>query len=202
MQLPALWLAIPVASTIAFMEGASLFEQVSQFVSKETAYPLRDISLETSLTHDIRLAGDDADDFFIAFAEKFNVDPDSLRYIDFVMHFGHEEEFMWSGCVVASGILITLLVGSAFGLSFWLSGPLALPIICLCFYLITKMMSAKRNDGDDITVADLVRAAEMGQWPPPPVTGRELTPEERKRAVLRWKSLQQKLIRAKDRESQ
>ena len=150
---------------MASMENANeLFEQVSQFVAKQTAFPLPDISPETSLAHDIGLAGDDAEKFFTAFAKQFDVDLDSLRHIDFKKHFGHETEFMWSGFVVAVAILFTLIIGSAFGLSFWLSGPLALPVICLSLYLIVKMMGVKRRHPDDITVGDLVRAAEAGRW--------------------------------------
>ena len=101
-----------------------LVEQVSQFVAKQTGFPLRDISSETSLAHDIGLAGDDSEKFFAAFAKQFDVDLDSLRHMDFKKHFAHEGEFMWSGLVVAVAILLTLIVGSAFGLSIWLSGPL------------------------------------------------------------------------------
>jgi hypothetical protein len=142
-----------------------LVEQVSQFVAKQTGFPLRDISSETSLAHDIGLAGDDSEKFFAAFAKQFDVDLDSLRHMDFKKHFAHEGEFMWSGLVVAVAILLTLIVGSAFGLSIWLSGPLALPVICLSLYLIVKMMGARRKPPDDITVGDLVRAAETGRWP-------------------------------------
>ena len=150
---------------MASMENANeLFEQVSQFVAKQTAFPLRDISSETSLAHDIGLAGDDAEKFFAAFAKQFDVD-----HIDFKKHFGHEAEFMWSGFVVAVAILFTLIIGSAFGLSIWLSGPLALPVICLCLYLIVKKIGAKPKETDDITVGDLVRAAETGRWPAPSV---------------------------------
>src|SRR5262245_37714642 len=134
---------------MASMENANeLFEQVSQFVAKHTAFPLRDISSETSLARDIGLAGNDAEKFFAVFAKQFDVDPDCLRHIDFKKHFGHETEFMWSGFVVAVAILFTLIIGSAFGLSIWLSGPLALPVICLCLYLIVKKIGAKPKETD------------------------------------------------------
>src|SRR5262249_55049010 len=141
-----------------------LFEQVRQFVAKHTGFPLRDISLETRLAHDLGLAGDDAETFVSRFAKQFDVDPDSLRHIDFEKGFAQEGESMWSGLLVAFAILLILVVGSAFGLSVWLSGPLALPVICLSLYLIVKMMGVKRRHPDDITVGDLVRAAEAGRW--------------------------------------
>jgi hypothetical protein len=146
-----------------------LFEQVAQFVAKQTAFPIEQISPETSLAHDLGMSGDDAEAFFTAFVEKFDLDPDSLRTIDFGRRFGREGEFFWSACAVAIGIVLTLLVTSAFGLSIYLSGPLALPIVCLCLYLICKTTFAKRRpEADDITLDDLVRAAERKKWPAPP----------------------------------
>lgn len=158
--------AVCVASTIVLMEKAHpLLEEVSQFVADQTAFPLGDISPETSLAHDIGMAGDDADEFFTAFIEKFGVDPDSLHAIDFEKHFGHEGWPFWFGCVVAIGVILALLIAGAFGLSIYLSGPLALPVVCLCLYLIwSGGLSKRRNDADDITVADLVRAAEEKKW--------------------------------------
>src|SRR5262249_39999906 len=67
--------------------------QVRHFVAKHTRFPLRDISSETRMVSDIGVAGEKAEKFFAAFAEQFDVDPDSLRHIDFRKHFGHEGEF-------------------------------------------------------------------------------------------------------------
>jgi len=53
----------------------------------------KEINRDTKLVVDLKITGDDADDFFIAFAEKFNVDISGFKIGDY---FGNEEEFVSS----------------------------------------------------------------------------------------------------------
>ena len=60
---------------------------VRQFVVEQAAGPSETIHLDTTLLGDLGVTGDDAYDFFIAFAERFNVDMSSL---DLSLHFDAE----------------------------------------------------------------------------------------------------------------
>ena len=53
----------------------------------------KEINRDTKLVVDLKITGDDADDFFIAFAEKFNVDISGFKIGDY---FGNEEDFVAS----------------------------------------------------------------------------------------------------------
>lgn len=53
----------------------------------------KEINRDTKLVVDLKITGDDADDFFIAFAEKFNVDISGFKIGDY---FGNEEDFVSS----------------------------------------------------------------------------------------------------------
>lgn len=53
----------------------------------------KEINRDTKLVFDLKITGDDADDFFIAFAEKFNVDVSGFKIGDY---FGNEEDFVSS----------------------------------------------------------------------------------------------------------
>ncbi len=57
--------------SLLFNEKLSL---VKSFVSDFTSIPIEKIKDESTLLHDLGITGDDADDFFDLFSEKFNLD--------------------------------------------------------------------------------------------------------------------------------
>lgn len=55
----------------------------------------KEINRETKLVSDLKITGDDADDFFVAFAKEFDVDVSGFKIGDY---FGDEEDFV-SGAI-------------------------------------------------------------------------------------------------------
>lgn len=55
-------------------------EEILQFVEKYVGYK---VSLDDTLFHDLKLAGDDIDYLLISFSQKFDVSLDSLKYEKF-----------------------------------------------------------------------------------------------------------------------
>lgn len=64
-----------------------LSREVLLFVSEHLSVPHHELSLETTLFGDLGIDGDDADEFFLAFAKRFNV---KLEGLDLSRHFGPE----------------------------------------------------------------------------------------------------------------
>jgi hypothetical protein len=60
---------------------------VLSFVSAELGIKEEQLRLSTRLWHDLGIEGDDAETFFAAFAERFQVD---LSEFDYEKHFGEE----------------------------------------------------------------------------------------------------------------
>ena len=65
----------------------NLFEQIQQFVVSERWKYNFPLTMQTTLEGDLRITGDDADEFLIAFGEKFNVD---VSEFDSAAYFGGE----------------------------------------------------------------------------------------------------------------
>jgi len=67
-----------------------LQESVFQFTSRELAVKREQLTLNTCLSHDLRIAGDDGYDFMVAFRDEYKVD---LTDFSLEFYFGSE-----SGC--------------------------------------------------------------------------------------------------------
>ena len=78
----------------SFFEGklSNLFEKVVSFVAQQRAEPANNISPTTRLWQDLRLAGDDADEFFVDFGKTFGVD---LSGLDLSNYFPSEMAVTW-----------------------------------------------------------------------------------------------------------
>ena len=77
-------------------ESELLTQRVCEFITRETRYPLRKITPETTLAWDIGLAGGDAVELFDAFAREFAIERESFSRLDFRQQFG--DEGSW-GCL-------------------------------------------------------------------------------------------------------
>ncbi len=138
---------------------------VKDFVARETAVPFESISLETSLSWDLGLAGDDADDFFLAFAKEFDVDLESFKVLNLERHFGSEGLYPHQGCLIALMWLPGFFVGRASGLAEWASFLLGFVSLILGVWLLGRIQSRMhRHDPDAIRVRDLVEAAAAKKW--------------------------------------
>jgi acyl carrier protein len=67
-----------------------IFGEIRDFIHETWDVPKRQISPATSLGRDLRMDGDDADDFMAAYRERFKVD---LTDFIFEKHFGVEAAF-------------------------------------------------------------------------------------------------------------
>lgn len=116
----------------------SLAERVLRFVSEQAGYPRQRVSPSTRLSRDIGLAGDDAVEFFEAFAKEFSIDRVSLSRLDLRAHFG-DEGMPLEGCVLFPVLLLRPAWDAVRG----------------------------RRGGEDqqsIRVEDLIQAAAAGRW--------------------------------------
>ena len=77
-----------------FFKGklSSLFEKVVSFVAEQRAEPANKISPTTRLWQDLRLAGDEADEFFVDFGKTFGID---LSGLDLSKYFPSEFAVTW-----------------------------------------------------------------------------------------------------------
>ncbi|MEP6756547.1 MAG: DUF1493 family protein [Chthonomonadales bacterium] len=66
---------------------SELGTQVRKFVAEERGEPIEYIRLETRVEEDLGCTGDDADEFMLSFATRFEVD---LTGMEFGRHFGPE----------------------------------------------------------------------------------------------------------------
>jgi hypothetical protein len=108
----------------------SLPEQVIAFVAAQSGVNQNDLRGTTTLLSDLGIDGDDADDFFTAFAATFIVD---LSCLSLSAHFGPE------------------------GL------PFSWPLHWLR-YLFARGTPEQKAGLAPITVADLIKAAQLGRW--------------------------------------
>jgi hypothetical protein len=113
-------------------------EQVIDLLANQTNYLKEKIGMDTSIIDDLGVFGDDADELFSAFDERFGIDS---QRIDLERFFGHEGMWPWE----------------VFFMTFWsLWGFLLL--------LVGKPFSKKKNYEDDMKVSDLVDAVLNKKW--------------------------------------
>lgn len=70
--------------------GEQIFHEMRDFIHEFCAVPKKKISEATTLARDLRMDGDDAGDFMVAYADRFKVD---LTDFVFVKYFGVEAAF-------------------------------------------------------------------------------------------------------------
>ena len=76
--------------SLVWIENVKMKEEIIQFVSTETRVPIKKLSLETRLFHDIGLDGDDARELLDKFSHQFNVD---ISGLELDLYFGPEAGF-------------------------------------------------------------------------------------------------------------
>ena len=84
-----------------------VFKAVAEFIERETGFPQRMVQPSTTLLAEIGLDGDDAEQFFLAFAKRFGVALDGLNLS---RHFGGEG-FLGAGAVAVPIRLAQALLG-------------------------------------------------------------------------------------------
>jgi acyl carrier protein len=138
------------------MDQGDLTDRVRAFVARETGVRPARVTPDTSLVCDLGLAGDDAVDFFAAFANEFGVDPESLAALDYGREFGGEGVPVAAGCAV----VVTVAVLAVAGVPVWgflVAGAGAVGT----WVAVARWRCAARGT---VRVADLVAAAEAGRW--------------------------------------
>jgi len=69
---------------------SNLFDRIKSFVIKERGKYRKTLTLETTLEKDLRITGDDADEFLEAFSKEFEVD---VNHLDTAKYFVSEGTF-------------------------------------------------------------------------------------------------------------
>ncbi len=146
-----------------------LAERVRVFVARETGITLAAVMPETTLAAEVGLGGDDAGEFFEAFAREFGVDRESLGRLNLAYHFGTEAEctfFPSPAClvlIVAVGFVATAAVDA--GSPWWAVALGAFVVLWLVGWVQSRLqVSRHRDDPDTIRVQDLVNAAAAKRW--------------------------------------
>ena len=67
---------------------AQLKEKILNFVSRQTGHPQSNLTMSTSLLHDLRLDGEDAHSLIVNFNKEFNVNQSSFSF--YAMCFNRE----------------------------------------------------------------------------------------------------------------
>jgi hypothetical protein len=111
---------------------------VLEFVIRTRGARRNRLTLDTTLLGDLGVDGDDADDFFVKFAEEFHV---SLSALNLSKHFGGEGCFPWQIPLFLFRALAELL------------GP-----------FISRKTPEERAGLVPVTIRDLVAAAKTGKW--------------------------------------
>ena len=113
-------------------------QQVIELLAEVRYYPKEKIGMNTSIIDDLGVAGDDADELFLAFDKKFGTDS---RNLDFKRFFGNEGMYPWE--------LPLLVLKLLWGLVRLLNG---------------KTFIVRRKPADDMKVSDFVEAAVSKKW--------------------------------------
>jgi hypothetical protein len=136
-----------------------LDELISARVIAFTAHQLgrkpTKVTLEPRLGEDLGVDGDDAAEFFEAFAKDFVVDLSALR---FAYHFGPEGIHLSWGFLALLVIIWLSIVTSA--LMPWRVAPWIVGLMALLCYVYWR----KRSSPATIRVLDLVQSAAAGRW--------------------------------------
>lgn len=140
-----------------------LEERVFEFVATETGARRRKLKLSTRLCEDIRMDGDDAVEFFQAFAIIFDADLSSL-WNNWDRHFGPEAASSWPTIrALIASVLVAILAGSAIpGIPMW---ALLAAAVAMWFGL-PRLQIAGGDDPETqpITIQDLVDTAMARRW--------------------------------------
>lgn len=112
--------------------------QVVELLSEIRQYPKEKIRMDTSIVDDLGVAGDDADELFLAFDEKFGSDSSVL---DFERFFGHEGMWPWEAALMTL-VLPWGLIRALFG----------------------KPFAEETKEEINMRVSDLVDAAVSKRW--------------------------------------
>lgn len=113
-------------------------KQVIELLADQTGYPQERITMDTSIIDDLGVAGDDADELFQAFDERFGTNSQRIDYLRF---FGHEGVYPWT-------IFVWLFI-LLWGLFRLLAG---------------KTFSKKRKQEEDMKVSDFVETVVSKKW--------------------------------------
>lgn len=141
-----------------------IVERVRQLVADETGAHRDEITLDTRLSDDLGVAGDDGCELMEAFAREFQVD---MTGVDLFGHFGHEG---WGvpGCAYATmGLVpVVVLVMSRVESPWVLVPSLVAPVAFACWFAGRVFGRGAWHSGGDvpITVRDLAEAAQRKAW--------------------------------------
>jgi hypothetical protein len=138
-------------------QGTSL-DRVKAFVAAQTGCPADHLTPRTRLGTDLGVWGMDGDEFIVAFADAFGLDPDSVLGVDWGEHFGVDG-------VSLGGFLgmATLMLGL---FSLGLPHRVVLAVGLLVALVMAAWPVLWSRPRVEVTVGDLVRAAEAGAWVP------------------------------------
>lgn len=141
-----------------------LFDRITRFVQEQVGVSLDDIHLDSRLSDDFGMAGDDAIEFFDKFVEEFHVDRKSVTF-DFEKHFGSEG--FGCGCIPAIVVLgcwcgFAEQHGYAEVVILSVAFFAAIAIYWLCGVIYRRIFG--EVIANPITINDLFEAAKAGRW--------------------------------------
>lgn len=144
-------------------ENALLLDRIRSFTAKELGCKLYKISIDTRLRWDLGMVGDDAVEFFEAFAREFEIPLESLQGLDMRKHFGDESDFYEGGLITGLFLLVVVSPMFFFGLWPWI---VIMPLLaCVAVYACSRKAEIKYGRAPDvIRVKHLVEAAEARAW--------------------------------------
>jgi len=141
----------------------SIQDRVFDFVAEETNVRRETLTLNTTLSGDIGLDGDDAVKFLEAFRQKFSVDIEDLQLV-WDRYFAPEGLTLSTGllfgipCLVL-GVLLTRLFPRLWD---WICFTLAAVLWLVTLSLVSRWRNRKRTS--QIAIQDLVDSAKSGRW--------------------------------------
>jgi hypothetical protein len=156
-------------------ESDAIEQRVLTFTSVHAGVAMKHLTPMTQLARDLDVTGEDASDFFNAFAKEFRVNLDELN-MHWDLHFHPEPglllnaSFAVAGCVtLAIGILALFRFGGRMWSYDWFSPYetyrtptwIASGIVSLIIWTVTWY---RNRATEPVTIADLIDAAEAGQW--------------------------------------
>lgn len=145
-----------------------LEERVLAFTARQCGIAVGKVDLMSRLVEDLGLDGDDAQEFFAAFGEEFEVNLDALRGERWKRHF-RPEGFSAAPTLVAIFLLLALFLTASI-LGGFLSWTWLWLLVFVAIWLFGSKvwpLSLLWPDTIPITVQDLVDAAMAGRWVKP-----------------------------------
>jgi hypothetical protein len=137
-------------------------ERIISFTAKELGMKAERVRLDSRLSHDLGMDGDDAVEFFQAFGKDFNVDLEALWH-HWDRHFRPEGGGPPLGFVIVIGASVfvgDLLHQAVRRIPVW--GWMI--VLILAFGWAYSRFFTERRGLNPITVQDLVDAARTGKW--------------------------------------